>query len=262
MKNILSIIVILLSITSSAQINANSVLKLRNVTALEMNAIVTPNTGSVVFNTDDDGIYKFNGTVWTKIDNSLQSIVLNRDSGLGGSGSATGGDYTFDGDDNYHNFPVGGDASQIQEIDTNIFEVIGDGRLRVLEDGVYFISGGISTEGDFPNTYDFDDVTNINDVNNFNQVDDRFDDVEDAFDSFEPVKYVLGVFLNGTANANIIGFLTRGFVSVPDDGEFWGTSGVLTYKLSANDVIRVRYRIDAGGDIDGWFTNIGMTKMQ
>lgn len=228
MKNILSILIFLQSINLVSQISPNSVLQLRNITDAEMTGMVgTANEGSLIYNTDDDGIYRYNGTVWTKIDNSLQTVVLNRDSGFGGGPND---DYFFNGQDNYRDFPV--DAGDIQTIDSNIFEVIGNGEIRVLEDGVYFISGAISTEGDFP---DDDDI-----------------------------KYILGVFLNGnTANDDIIGFLTRGFVTADSNNEFWGASGVMMYQLEANDIINLRYRIDANEtNINGWFTNIGITKMQ
>ena len=205
----------------SAQLNANSVLTLRKVTTIEMNAIVTPNTGSMIFNTDDEGVYKFDGSNWARLldaESSLQSVLLD-------SGNGT---YTLDtATDTYFNLPVG--VSEIQSIDNDVFEVIDDGTIRVLEDGLYLISAELSTSN-LPSG-------------------DR--------------KYIIGVFLNGTANpGNIIAYLSRGFASLPST-DWWGTTGVLTYNLSANDVVRVRYVLNSGvSSVTGRFTNLTVTKIK
>ena len=98
----------------NAQLDANSVLKLHIVTEVEMNNIVSPNQGSLIYNSDDDGVYKFNGSNWFKIDNSLETIVLD----------SAAGEAIPTSDDVYFNFPL--NTADIQSIDTGTFEVVDD----------------------------------------------------------------------------------------------------------------------------------------
>lgn len=232
MKNIFLVIIFILSIKTFSQLEEGQVFTIPNVTEINMNAL-NPNEGSVVYNTDDDGIYKYNGTVWTKIDNSLQALVLNSD-----SGGPTMGAETIIANDNYNDFPL--DGGDVQTIDNNIFQINGDGEIEVLEDGVYFITAGLSSDNSFP---------------------------EDDY-----IKYAIAAFLNnetGGINQNdLIGFFTRGYVDIPaqgGDNEYWGGSGTLIYLLEANDVINVRYRFDVpdgNTTFTSWLINIGITKIQ
>ncbi len=218
----LFIIVFLTLINSSfvnAQLGASSVLQLQNVSNAEMLAIVSPNTGSLVYNTSDEGVYKFNGTNWVRADvkNSLKTLVLDR----------TGG-YTLATTNNtYFDFPL--NATHVQTIDSDTFEVTGDGTIRILADGVYMISAELSTSNMPAGT----------------------------------TKYIIAAFLNGTANpGDIMGYLNRGFVTLPSQ-DWWGATGVLMYTLSQNDIIRLRYVLNAGGaNLTGRFINIGITKVK
>lgn len=55
---------LLLTVTVSAQIDANSVMGMPTATTAEMTAIVGPNIGSVLFNTDDEAIYRYTTSGW------------------------------------------------------------------------------------------------------------------------------------------------------------------------------------------------------
>ena len=66
-------------ITLTASGNAAGVV-MQHKTDSEMNAVSTPATGSVIFNTGDNQYYTFNGTAWA----SAKGVV--------GSGGAAGGD--------------------------------------------------------------------------------------------------------------------------------------------------------------------------
>ncbi len=55
----------------SAQIDATSVMVLPVLTNTEMNSAVTPNQGSIIYNSTDNLIYKHDGTNWL----ALQSVV-------------------------------------------------------------------------------------------------------------------------------------------------------------------------------------------
>jgi hypothetical protein len=57
---------LMLSVTLTAQIDANSVMGTPTATTAEMNAIVSPNIGSVLYNTDDDAIYRYTSSGWVK----------------------------------------------------------------------------------------------------------------------------------------------------------------------------------------------------
>jgi len=65
MKSTLHIVFfLLLTVTGSAQIDANSVMGMPTATTAEMNAIVGPNIGSVLFNTDDEEVYRYTTSGW------------------------------------------------------------------------------------------------------------------------------------------------------------------------------------------------------
>jgi hypothetical protein len=67
MKHTLStVLFLLLTVTLSAQIDANSVTGTPTATTAEMTGIVSPNIGSVLYNTDDDAIYRYTSTGWQK----------------------------------------------------------------------------------------------------------------------------------------------------------------------------------------------------
>ena len=80
MKSIIFILLFIVSISVTAQLDAKFVLKHHNVSEVEMNAIVTPIVGGLVFNITDNGIYKYVNVTdgWARIDNqnSLKAIVL------------------------------------------------------------------------------------------------------------------------------------------------------------------------------------------
>ena len=57
---------ILVSVSLKAQIDANSVMGLPTATNAEMLAIAGPAIGAVLYNTDDDSIYRYTTTGWQK----------------------------------------------------------------------------------------------------------------------------------------------------------------------------------------------------
>ena len=63
-----TLIFLMLTMTATAQIDAYSVTGTPTATTAEMNAILTPlpNIGSVLYNTDDDAIYRYTSTGWQK----------------------------------------------------------------------------------------------------------------------------------------------------------------------------------------------------
>lgn len=84
---------LLLTVTVSAQIDANSVMGMPTATTAEMTAIAGPNIGSVLFNTDDEAIYRYTTSGWViSSDDQYDDEVLLRtalDVNEGGVGSPT-----------------------------------------------------------------------------------------------------------------------------------------------------------------------------
>lgn len=114
-------------------------------------------------------------------------------------------------------------SAHIQTINTKYYNVTGTASIRVLEDGVYMVSSSLS-------------VTNLPSGN---------------------TKYILGMYINGTLRS----YLTRGSVSLPSN-DYWGASGVTAYTLNANDVISIRYVLNAGGStLNTAFANISVSKL-
>jgi len=114
-------------------------------------------------------------------------------------------------------------ASHIQANEGGLFTVIGTGEIRIAQDGLYALSASLST-------------SNMPAGN---------------------TKYILAARRNGT----LIGYLSRGFVTLPSR-DFWGSSGTISYALSAGDVINFQYVLNAGGaSLNAVFTNASITKL-
>ena len=130
-------------------------------------------------------------------------------------------------DDFFYDLPLGAQADEILAINNDIFEVIGDGRIRVLEAGEYIINSSFSVE-------------NLRGGSR---------------------KYILAVFINGVRT----GYMARGFVSIPgpvSNTEFWGTSGSFQYELAANDVVNIQYVLNNGGNsVTPNLLHIGLLKL-
>lgn len=57
---------LMMTLAVTAQIDANSVMGMPTATTAEMTAIAGPAIGSVLYNTDDDSIYRYTSTGWQK----------------------------------------------------------------------------------------------------------------------------------------------------------------------------------------------------
>lgn len=68
-----------------AQIDGGLLLGLINATTTEMNAVSNPITGSLLYNTTENGVYKYNGSVWEKVGSSSINWGTSGNSGLSGS---------------------------------------------------------------------------------------------------------------------------------------------------------------------------------
>jgi len=212
MKQVLFALIFILGFGAYSQAPlADELVKIHSVSNAQMNAIVNPIEGTLIFNTDDRTCYYYDGVAWKTVNEpTSKTVILNRD-----GGSLPNATNTF------FNLPV--DASHIQTIDNTLYNVSGTAQITILEAGNYLLSGEIST-------------TNM---------------------PSGDVKFILGVFINGTRR----GYLSRGSVNLPSR-DFWGTTGTLMYALQENDVVSIRYVLNAGGTpLNANFSNIGITKI-
>lgn len=116
------------------------------------------------------------------------------------------------GDSAFHNLSFGNLVADQKEIDTDYFTVLGDGKIKVLKTGSYMISASFAVRNLKPGVR----------------------------------KYLLAVLSGDNATIRL-GYLARGFVTIPTggtNGEYFGASGVFQYYFTANDVINVQYNID------------------
>jgi len=89
----------------NAQIDANSLMGLPRATTVEMNGITSPRVGSILFNTDDDHLYRYTSAGWRVV--SLSTLNDNGDGTLtytnedGTTTTITLSDITGNGDGTY-----------------------------------------------------------------------------------------------------------------------------------------------------------------
>ena len=196
------------------------------MTELQRDAITDPANGLIIYNTEINSLEINTGTtaipVWSILTASnnikAKTITLYRD-------LSTGSNNIEGTNDTFFNFPLG--ASQVTEINSDVFTVLGDGQIRVEETGSYLISASLA--------------------------------VEDL--SAGSRKYILAVFRGSTR----LGYLARGFVNIPGPAantEFFGGSGAFQFRFTAGDVINIRYVLNNdGAKLDGNLLHIGILKL-
>lgn len=160
---------------------------------------------------DGNGVLKRTNSSEILNQAKARTIVLNREDAVALSTA----------NNTFYNLPLG--TAHVQITDSAFFTVIGNGKIKVLQSGVYLISGELS-------------LTNMPSGGR---------------------KFILGLFVNGIRRA----YLSRGYASLSST-DYWGTTGFVMYSLNANDVIDVRYVLNNGGTtLNSNFLNIGVTKL-
>ena len=66
-SNLIILLLLLTSFATYGQIEGNFLLGLTNATNTEMNTVVNPILGSLLYNTDEGRVYQFNGTTWDEL---------------------------------------------------------------------------------------------------------------------------------------------------------------------------------------------------
>lgn len=82
------LVLALFSSSAWAQIDARTPFGLSTMTTAEMNGITSPQTGSVIFNTDDGAIYRYDGSSWVTSTDDQTSTEVNLSSNLDADGDA------------------------------------------------------------------------------------------------------------------------------------------------------------------------------
>lgn len=163
------------------------------MTNSQMQNIIAPVNGHLIFNNSEDIPYLRKSEGWRSFESSTCPSVSLRNS--------TG---TFPASPTQDYF-IKLDSPNIESISTTYFEIVSEGNVRILKDGVYLINATLSTTSLPPGD------RNIN----------------------------FYVNLNGT----LIGTLFKTRFNFPNS-DYWGTSGSLMYKARANDVFSVKYFIN------------------
>ncbi len=141
MKYILNNLILALCISSlhAAPLNDELVV-LHSATTTEMNAIVTPTQGSLIFNTDDNEVYERNATAWNRISSDGSETKIVADNCMEITGMGTTVDPYIIKDNNLGETKITARQSCKQILDTGC----------QVRDGVYWINpDGGSTDNAF-----------------------------------------------------------------------------------------------------------------
>jgi len=188
------------------------------MTNTQMEAIDGPLEGSIVFNTTDSSLYIRINKTWVQYVqlNNTPSVILNKNGGRLILQEDPPLPLPLKAVDTLHN------VADYYEVSGSSDEEPKDSNIRVLREGLYLVTAGMST-------------TNLPSGSK---------------------KYKLLVFVNGTLRS----YLTSGNVNLASN-DYWGTSGNSVLLLEANDVIEIKYTLDGSGTITAKFFNIGISKL-
>ena len=94
MKNTIKKLTFLLLLLSTPfstlyAVTADELLEVHKVTTTEMNNINTPQAGSLVYNTTENTLFFYTGTVWKRLRSTGGETILNAGSGMVVSGNGT-----------------------------------------------------------------------------------------------------------------------------------------------------------------------------
>lgn len=70
---------------------ADELMEIHKVTSTEMNSIIAPQAGSLVYSTTEDTLYFYTGTAWKRLRSTGTETIINAGSGMvvSGNGSST-----------------------------------------------------------------------------------------------------------------------------------------------------------------------------
>jgi hypothetical protein len=237
MKSNLSLLLLFLTLTTAsfAQVgigtdtpDASSILELQStdkglllprLTTAERDLIASPAEGLTIYNTTTESleVFELSSTSWKRLTSESEgtpSLTMYRNFS-GASIPTTSNTSVFD------QFPLG--TSNVSDINTDYFEVVSNGKIRILKAGSYLINASWATR-----------------------------DLEAG-----NTKYIFAIFKNGTRT----GYMTRGFVSLDTD-DYFGASGTFQHVFAENDVVDIAYFIgNSDSTVSGDLMHIGIVKL-
>lgn len=153
MKKIILFLVVTLTLESFGQVaigttnpSSSSILELESttktfvpprMTTAQMNAILNPLNGAIIYNTTEDALYLKTNTGWKSmffVNNDI--ILLNREFTAGNNVLSTANNV-------YYDLPI--DNASIIQNDPSTYNVTSNGTIRILKTGVYSIVAGLTT---------------------------------------------------------------------------------------------------------------------
>ncbi|QXP80488.1 MULTISPECIES: hypothetical protein [Winogradskyella] len=194
-------------------------LLLPRMTTTERDLIASPAEGLTIYNTTTESleVYQLSSTSWKRLTSESEgtpSLTMYKNFN-GASIFTTSSSSSFD------NFPLG--TSDVTENNTDYFEVLGDGQIKILEDGTYLINASWATRN-----------------------------LESG-----SVKYIFAIFINGTRT----GYMARGAVNLPSQ-DYFGASGTFQYVFAADDIVDISYFIgNSATTVNGDLMHIGIVKL-
>ncbi len=88
-KFIFSVLLFLQQSSVLYAVDADEIMQIHKVTTIEMNNINTPQAGSLVYNTTENTLFFYTGTVWRRLRSTGSETILNAGSGMVVSGNGT-----------------------------------------------------------------------------------------------------------------------------------------------------------------------------
>ncbi|MDN3491448.1 hypothetical protein [Winogradskyella bathintestinalis] len=194
-------------------------LLLPRLTTTQRDAISGSVEGLTIYNTTTESIevYELSSTSWKRLsaeEDGIPSLTMYRN--MNGANLVTSSNST-----NFDQFPLG--TSHVLDNDSDYFEVVGNGKIKILKAGVYSINASWATR-----------------------------DLESG-----SVKYIFAVFKNGIRT----GYMARGAVNLPSN-DYFGASGTFQHVFAADDILDISYYIgNSASDVPGDLLHIGIVKL-
>ena len=77
MKKLIFLILLFLQSSMLYAVTADELLQVHKATTTEMNNISTPQAGSIVFNTTEDTLFFYTGTIWKRLRATGSETIIN-----------------------------------------------------------------------------------------------------------------------------------------------------------------------------------------
>ena len=191
-------------------------LLLPRLTTEERDLIALPAEGLTIYNTTTQSLEVYTDS-WKRLtaeEEGTPSLTMYRN--LNGTNIPTTSNSS-----NFDPFPLG--TSHVTDIDSDYFEVVSEGKIKILKAGTYLINASWATR-------------NLQSGS---------------------TKYIFAVFKNGTR----MGYMARGFATLSSI-DYFGASGTFQHVFATDDIVDVSYFIaNSATAVQGDLMHIGIVKL-